>query len=332
VASKSAGGNRDRVPRTKSTGCELDEGVAQTDAVFFDAAGNLVGADARPGEASAASGWYRPSGGRKVRQMVRRAWGLVAVVAGLASVAGIATSPVAATAGGTLNTNASLTLVSNVGRCQSFPSATNCDARTDDGPFPELGNVTASFTFPMDWGSGLCPSGFGKALAYPMSLEVASKGAINVDVSAATTCVVVESTGTQTQTFTVTGGTGIYAGASGSGTLTRALAGVAPDGARHGYEMWQGTLTVPGLVFDLTPPTFAGATPRKVVAPRHAKRVRVKYVVTATDDADGPVPVTCKPRSGSRFHIGRTRVHCFAADTSANLATASFRITVRRHR
>jgi HYR domain len=244
----------------------------------------------------------------------------------------MAASPVAGVTAGTLTMDTSLTLASNVGSCQSFPSATNCDARTDDGPFPGLGKVSASFTFPMDWGSGLCPGGFGKALAYPMSLEVVGKGAINVDVSAATTCVVVESTGTQTQAFTVTGGTGIYSGASGTGTLTRALAGPSSDGSRHGYEIWQGTLTAPDLAFDLTPPTFTGATSRTVVASRHARRVPVKYVVTATDDVDGPVQVACKPRSGTRFSPGRTRVHCAANDSSANTGTASFSITVRRHR
>jgi len=264
--------------------------------------------------------------------MLRRAWGLVAVVSGSASLAGIAASPVSGVTAGTLNMNTSLTLASQLGSCHSFPSATDCDTRTNDGSFAGLGTVTASYTFPMDWGSGLCPSGFGKALAYPMRLEVAGKGAINVAVSAATTCVAIEATGTQTQTFTITGGTGIYAGASGRGTLTRALGGPVSDGSRHGNETWQGTLTVPGLEFDLSPPKFAGATSRKVVATRHAKRVRVRFVVTATDDVDGPVPVRCKPRSGTRFHIGRTRVHCSATDTSANLATAGFRITVRRHR
>jgi hypothetical protein len=264
--------------------------------------------------------------------VVRGASGTIAVAAGLAIVAGVFASPVAGVTAGTLNMNTSLALASQVGNCGSFASATDCDARTDDGPFPGLGQATASYTFPMDWGSGLCPAGFGKALAYPMRLEVAGKGAINVAVSEATACVVIESTGTQTQTFTVTGGTGIYGGASGSGTLTRVLAGPSSDGSRHGYETWQGTLTVPGLEFDLIAPKLAGATSRKVVAPRRARKVRVRFVVTATDDVDGPVLVTCKPRSGTRFRVGRTLVHCSATDTSANAATATFRITVRGHR
>ena len=258
----------------------------------------------------------------------------VGVAAGLASVAGIAAPTVAGVtaAAGTLNMNTSLTLVSKFGPCGSIPVANNCDARTDDGLFPGLGSVTASYTFPMDWGEAPCSGDFGKALAYSVRLDVAGKGAINVAVSEATDCVLIQNIGTQTQAFTVTGGTGIYAGASGSGTLARGLGAVADDGARHGYETWQGTLTVPGLEFDVIAPTFVGATSRRVVAPRHRKRVRVRYVVTATDAVDGPVPATCRPRSGTRFHIGRTQVRCSATDTSANAATVSFRITVRRHR
>jgi hypothetical protein len=265
--------------------------------------------------------------------MLRRAWGLVAVVSGSASLAGIAASPVSGVtaATGTLDMNASLPLVSQLGGCVPAGTATECAARTIDGPFPGLGRVTASYTFQMDLGSGTCPGGFGKALAYPIRLEVAGKGAIDFATSEGT-CTAIESVRTQTQAFTVTGGTGIYAGASGSGTLVRSLGAPRDDGTRHGVETWLGTLTVPGLAFDLIPPKVAGATSRKVVARRHAKRVRVKFVVTATDDVDGPVPVRCKPRSGTRFHIGRTSVHCSATDTSANLATASFRITVRRHR
>ena len=133
------------------------------------------------------------------------------------------------------------------------------------------------------------------------------------------------------QAFTVTGGTGIYAGASGSGTLQRELVASLGD-IEQGIETWKGTLTVPGLKFDVVRPTFVGAKSRTVVAARHAKRVRVKYVVTAADAVDGRIPVRCLPRSGTWFRIGRNRVHCSATDTSANAATASFEVTVRQHR
>ena len=45
--------------------------------------------------------------------------------------------------------------------------------------------------------------------------------------------------------FSITGGTGIYAGASGSGTVERILSGLTPSG-RRGTETWTGTLAVPG--------------------------------------------------------------------------------------
>jgi hypothetical protein len=258
----------------------------------------------------------------------------VGVAAGFANVVGLGAPPAAGVTAvaGTLNMNTPLTLVSQLGSCGSIPVANNCDSRTDGGLFPGLGSVTAAYTFPMDWGEAPCSADFGKALAYSVRLDVAGKGTISVAVGEATDCVLIQSIGTQTQTFTVTSGTGIYAGASGSGTLTRALGAVADDGARHGNETWQGTLTVPGLAFDLVAPTISGATSRTAVVRRHAKRVRVRFNVTAIDDVDGPVPVTCKPHSGSRFRIGRRHVHCSTTDTSANVATASFRITVRPHR
>jgi hypothetical protein len=58
--------------------------------------------------------------------------------------------------------------------------------------------------------------------------------------------------------------------------------------------------------------------------------VRVIYKVTASDAVDGSVPVSCQPRSGSRFKIGRTFVKCSATDTSANAETESFSVKVKR--
>ena len=133
-----------------------------------------------------------------------------------------------------------------------------------------------------------------------------------------------------TQSFTVTGGTGAYAGASGSGTLARSLSqGNIP---RYGTETWTGTLEVPGLEFDVTRPTLTGATSKKVKAKKGARSARVAFRVTAQDDRDGAVPVSCAPRSGYAFPVGRTRVSCSASDSSANTAKASFTVTVQRRR
>jgi hypothetical protein len=103
-------------------------------------------------------------------------------------------------------------------------------------------------------------------------------------------------------------------------------------GVGKGVEDWAGSLVVPGVEFDLTPPALKGAVPRTIRAPKGVKRVRVRYAVTARDDVDGRVPVVCKPRSGSRFAIGRTTVTCSATDSSANTATRKFTVTVKRRR
>ena len=274
-------------------------------------------------------------GGRNViSRTVVALSGVVAVAAVVASLAGITASPVAGStvATGTLEMKASLHLDVN-GLCKPAGIATDCHSRDVRGSFRGLGRVSGSYDFEMELESGACESGFGRALSYPIRLEVAGKGAIDV-VTTETACTQLVSVTTQTQAFTVTGGTGIYTGASGTGTLQRSFdAGYGPlSHIASGTEKWMGTLTVPGLEFDLVRPALVGAKSRTVVAPRHAKRARVKFVVTATDAVDGRVPVKCRPHSGTRFRIGHTRVRCSATDTSANKATASFKITVRRHR
>ena len=103
----------------------------------------------------------------------------------------------------------------------------------------------------------------------------------------------------QAQTFTITGGTGIYAGASGSGTLERALGGGEQAGTRYGRETWTGTLTVPGLDFDVVAPTISGAISKTMKAKKGAKNARVTYRVTAQDDRDGAVGVMDDPVGGA---------------------------------
>jgi hypothetical protein len=257
---------------------------------------------------------------------------VAAAALGSSSLAAIGASPVAGvTVANALDMNASLPLVSQLGGCEPVGAATDCGSRTVDGPFPGLGRVTASYSFLLTIGPPACPGNLGKALSYGIQLQVAGKGAIDVAVSEAADCLDTEAVRTQTQAFTVTGGTGIYAGVSGSGTLERVLGNPLADG-RHGRETWKGTLTSPSLEFDLVAPKLVGAASRTVIAARGAKAVRVRFTVSAADDVDGQVPVTCLPSSGSRFPIGRTRVKCSATDTSANSATASFNVNVRSRR
>jgi hypothetical protein len=81
---------------------------------------------------------------------------------------------------------------------------------------------------------------------------------------------------------------------------------------------------VPGVEFDVTPPTVSGAVAKTVRAPRRVKTARVRCNVTAQDDLDGSLPMTRRPRSGSRFKLGKTRVTCSATDKSANTSAAKF--------
>ena len=75
-----------------------------------------------------------------------------------------------------------------------------------------------------------------------------------------------------TQSFTVTGGTGIYAGASGSGRVER-VAQFASAGA-VGRDTLIGTLVVPGVEFDVTPPAISGATSKTVRDPDRTRTPR----------------------------------------------------------
>ena len=58
----------------------------------------------------------------------------------------------------------------------------------------------------------------------------------------------------------------------------------------------------------------------------------VTYTASATDDVDGPVPVTCTPPSGSFFPIRVNVVTCTATDSDGNTSTETFRIRVRTRR
>jgi hypothetical protein len=257
-----------------------------------------------------------------------------AIVVALLAAAGAVASLVAATssatyAAGTLNLRGSLRAVSTSIQCPPDvpPDATECFARTGNGSVSGLGSTSEIYTWPIRIGPPTCPdANDGKALATTGRVVVVGKGEIQFALAEGARCIDHEPLRNEPQAFTITGGTGTYKGASGSGTLERVLEGGA------GRETWTGTLVVPGLEFDVTPPTLSGARSRTVRAPKGAKRVRVTYNVTATDAVDDRVPVTCLPRSGSRFPIGRTVVSCSATDSSANTRMASFRVTVRKAR
>jgi HYR domain len=211
------------------------------------------------------------------------------------------------------------------------PTNVECFARTGDAVVPGLGAVHESHDYVKEVSPAGCspPPGTDAVRLIPSTvvLTIAGKGSVDLSTSG-TGCLSQAGSLVATETFTITGGSEAYAGASGGGTVE--ISSSAATGG--GTDVWTGTLIVPGYSFDLTPPTINGAQNRTVRVPHRAKRVRINYSVTAEDDVDSNIPVTCRPRSGSRFHIGRTRVTCSAMDTSGNTGRATFTVTVRRRR
>jgi hypothetical protein len=213
-----------------------------------------------------------------------------------------------------------------------YSSTTECHARSG-GPVavPGFGFVSEAYVAAVEGAPPSCPSGDQQILAYPAGLVVKGRGTISLQIAASSQCA---QQGTDllnvSQTFQITGGTGVFAGASGSGVVSRTDTGFDAHG--FGTDNWDGSITAPVWdSVDLTPPKIKGARNRIVRAPRSAHNVRVRYHVTATDNVDGTVRVRCKPASRSRFKVGRrTRVRCTASDLSANTAHASFLVTVRR--
>jgi hypothetical protein len=207
-----------------------------------------------------------------------------------------------------------------------MPQAVECFARTGKGVVRGLGAVEVLHAYLLENEPAGCNVEAVRLLPTTARLTVAGKGAIDVRITG-TDCLL-RSGGTLSaqERFIVTGGLGSYAGASGTGTIAHISYG--PPSWR-GRDTWSGSLTVPGLAFDLTPPSFTGARNVTLRVSRGATRARVALAVKAHDEVDGTVPADCRPRSGSRFKVGRTTVRCVATDASANEARASFVVAVR---
>jgi hypothetical protein len=267
--------------------------------------------------------------GMTLGQRASRAGVAVVLALFVALVAATASAPFAA---GTLNLRGTVRVRSEPVACPpDAPPLTECRARTGTGRIQGLGSVSVTYLWSFGPESPSCPSTQAKPLATTGRIVVGGKGEFRFALAQGAKCVEQtpqEPVGNEPQSFTIIGGTGIYEAASGSGTVERALS----PGAGSGPETWTGTLVASAVEFDVTPPTLSGATPRTVRAPKGARSVRVRYKVTASDNAESQIPVTCTPRSGSRFPIGRTVVTCSATDSSANTANGSFRVTVKRTR
>ena len=234
-------------------------------------------------------------------------------------------------ASGTLQLNATLTQKWRISReyCpQGTPAVASCLRSVGEGEVAGLGRVTVTY-------DKLLPGDDESCFIVHQNtalIEVAGKGTLELS-RAGRSC----SSGPPPRQdgpfeFAVAAGSGKYAGASGS-LIYKSSVGMG-GGCRCGTarDTWTGTLTVPGLDFDVTPPSLTGAVSKTVRAPRGAKRMRVRYRITAEDGVDGTVPAVCKPRSGSFFKLGRTGVTCSATDSSGNTREVRFTVTVRRPR
>ena len=228
---------------------------------------------------------------------------------------------------GTLQVNGTFTTHFDYVECPvGTPATTECFRFVSfgTGVVPGLGKVTTAFTLIYD--------DYGSACAHvhaQIPILVAGKGEIDL-ATRSIGCINPNTPGlVPSSEVTVSGGSGRYAGASGSGVLDNQ--GIANRSVGQRTDTWTGTLNVAGLTFDTTPPQIAGATP-KAVKTRAAKGTRVRYSISAADATDGPVPVVCVPKSGSVFRVGRTTVTCTAVDGSGNTAKARIVITVKRVR
>src|SRR5205823_6431301 len=88
-----------------------------------------------------------------------------------------------------------------------------------------------------------------------------------------------------------------------------------------------GTFSVTVTIEDTTPPVISVPSDISTTTEAPSGKV-VTYSASATDNLDGPIPVSCSPASGSTFPVGTTSVGCSATDSHGNSASASFNVTV----
>jgi HYR domain len=212
----------------------------------------------------------------------------------------------------------------NVACPKGTPTTTVCYAHTGQAAVRGLGTAKDDYTTFVEQANANCTD-----WRFTGVLSVAGKG--EIDFSATSPGCVIPTNPNGTVNYTVSGGSGAYAGASGSGRIVSGAARETAPGVGIVKDTWIGTLDVPGLSFDVTPPILSAAPNKILIVPRRTRHIRVTYrTPTAEDAVDGALPVTCRPRSGSLFRVGRTFVRCAATDTSANIGGRTFTVTVRR--
>jgi hypothetical protein len=203
----------------------------------------------------------------------------------VAAVALVAVSATAAAHGsgrsradvGTLELHEVFVMKSAGGDCPvgAYPPSVECFARTGVGVVPGLGNVSETYAFAVDTEPGArCPGRLALG-GSPARFKIAGKGEIELAVAPSADCFTELSILGASRAFTVTGGSGLYAGASGSGTLTHD-AHLTNTGAA-GTDSWDGAVIIPELAFDVIAPTLRGARgkggPRTAEGKIHSRQV-----------------------------------------------------------
>jgi len=105
----------------------------------------------------------------------------------------------------------------------------------------------------------------------------------------------------------------------GSTTVTCRATDVSGNAAQTSFDV---------EVIDTTPPSLSLPAEPIDEAATNRSGASVDYTATATDLVDGAITPDCRPFSGSTFSIGTTEVVCTARDSSGNLATGTFTVTV----
>jgi hypothetical protein len=246
----------------------------------------------------------------------------------LGPVAGVSAAP--ARPSGTLQVNASIVQEWSMTACPpGTPPAVECLRTVGEGLVAGLGRVRVTYEKVIHRDDPSCFIVHHNTAV----IEVAGKGTLQVSRTGRDCGAGPPPRQDGPFEFTVAGGSGTYAGASGTLVYRSSVTmRVGPCCSGTARDTWTGTLTVPGVDFDVGSPDLTGAVSKVVRAPSGARRVRVRYVVTAADAVDGVLPVSCKPRSGSFFAVGRTTVTCSATDSSGNTARRRFTVTVLRAR
>lgn len=175
------------------------------------------------------------------RGMVVRIAGLILV---MAAALGIASSEPAAGARsevGSLTLSAALTFSGSPATCPPQAIGANeCFQVAGNSVVPGLGRVSESFVVTLvNNAPGCSNTSSYRVLGFPIRLNVAGKGAIDLAVADSAECLTVQGVQRLSRPFTVTGGTGPYATATGGGMFVRNFIGA------QGTDTWTGTLVVP---------------------------------------------------------------------------------------